>query len=202
MLAPDPEYPLSRGAAGGAGFFPAGRLDGGAGGTGLPLVAVPLTPLTTGAEGTGTGLDATGGGGGAIGWASTTSSTYADGTHPDAELSFRRASHQPRNGLVLAYIVMQAGLTIALFLFNYDNVVFLDTHLSTCLALEVVHRTVCWLFRSGRLRWWRRRRQPIRGCGGIPSWGEAIEIGCCFRLGYSLPYAVRMRRRWSRLSRT
>lgn len=63
MLAPEPEYPLSRGAAGGAGFFPAGRLDGGAGGTGLPLDAVPLIPFTTGAEGN--GLDATGGGGGA-----------------------------------------------------------------------------------------------------------------------------------------
>jgi len=64
VLAPEPEYPLSRGAAGGAGFFPMGRLEGGAGGTGLPLVPVPapLTPLTTGTVGT--GLDEAGGGGG------------------------------------------------------------------------------------------------------------------------------------------
>jgi len=67
VLAPEPEYPLSRGAAAGAGFFPAGRFDGGAGGTGLPLVAAPLTPLTTAAVGT--GLDAAGGGGGGGGGA-------------------------------------------------------------------------------------------------------------------------------------
>ena len=55
-------YPLSLGAVGGAGFLPAGRFDGGAGGTGFPLVPASFTPFITGIEGT--GLDAVGGGGG------------------------------------------------------------------------------------------------------------------------------------------
>ena len=45
-LAPLPEYPLSRGAgAAGAGFLPAGRLAGGAGGVGFPRVALTGAPL-------------------------------------------------------------------------------------------------------------------------------------------------------------
>jgi hypothetical protein len=89
LLAPEPEYPLSLVAGAGTGFFPAGRFVGGAGGVGLPRVPLPLTPLTA----VGAGRAATGGGGG--GGGAATSSMYAEGTQPEAELSGRRASHQP-----------------------------------------------------------------------------------------------------------
>ena len=89
LLAPLPEYPLSRAVPGAAGFFAVGRLAGGAGG-----VAFPRTPSAAGRAG---------GAGGAGGTALlSTSSRYAEGVHPDADLSNRLASHHPRYTLVLA----------------------------------------------------------------------------------------------------
>lgn len=80
-LTPLPLYPLSRAESPGlgAGFLPAGRLAGGAGGLGLPLAG-----RAGGAGG--------GGGGAGLCW---TSSRYADGAQPDADLSRREANHQP-----------------------------------------------------------------------------------------------------------
>jgi len=67
-LTPLFEYPLSRGAGGGAGFFPAGRFAGGAGGVGLPRTPPFRAPLLNAplaaAGAAGVGLGATGGGGG------------------------------------------------------------------------------------------------------------------------------------------
>jgi hypothetical protein len=71
-----PEYPLSRDS--GAGFLPAGRLAGGAGGLGLPFA--------------GRAGGAGGGGGAAL---LTCSSRYALGAHPETDLSRRDASHHP-----------------------------------------------------------------------------------------------------------
>jgi len=69
------EYPLSRGVGGGAGFLPAGRLAGGAGGVGLALVAggapPPFALLGVGGGG---GRDAAAGAGGGGGGAWRTSS--------------------------------------------------------------------------------------------------------------------------------
>lgn len=82
------EYPLSLGAATGAAvFLPAGRLAGGAGGVGLPLVAVaplgsPFVLPVVGAGGGGGREAATGGGGGGTCF---NSSRYAAGVHPEAE---------------------------------------------------------------------------------------------------------------------
>lgn len=86
LLAPLPEYPLSRAARpGAAGFFAAGRLAGGAGGVGLAR----SPPLAAGRAG------GAGGAGGGAGFC-TISSTYADGAHPEADLSSRLANHHPK----------------------------------------------------------------------------------------------------------
>jgi len=62
----------------------AGRLAGGAGG-----VPLPRTPFAAGRAG---GAGGAGGGAGLL----TTSSRYAEGAHPDADLSNLLASHQPK----------------------------------------------------------------------------------------------------------
>lgn len=76
-----PLYPLSLAESPfpATGLRPAGRLAGGAGGFGFPFA----------------GLAGAGGGGGGAGDRCTTSSRYADGAHPEADLSSREASHQP-----------------------------------------------------------------------------------------------------------
>lgn len=148
-LAPLPEYPLSRGAGAGAGFFPAGRFAGGTGGPGLPFAA-----------GVGTTLVAGGGGGGG-GTACATSCTYADGTQPEAELSDRLASHQPKHRLMSVCTTqgVDTVLTIRLFLCDHDDLALLHAKLSARLASKVVHCLIGWFFWSWRShwrRWWRR----------------------------------------------
>ena len=77
LLAPLPAYPLSRAAgAGGAVFLAAGRLAGGAGGTGFAREP----PLAAGRGGAG-GAGGAAGGGRLL----TTSSRYADGAQPEAD---------------------------------------------------------------------------------------------------------------------
>jgi hypothetical protein len=85
--------PESLGAGGGAGFFPMGRLAGGAGGPFLPA-----TPLVRGAPlviGLGTTRGAAGGGGGGA-TCLTSSFRYAEGAQPCVAVPGFLASHQPR----------------------------------------------------------------------------------------------------------
>lgn len=91
-------YPLSlpEAGAGGAGFRPAGRLAGGAGGVGLPLIPFAI-PFATdfepgGAGGAERACTGGAGGGAALG---VYSSRYAEGTQPDAELSNLFPNHHP-----------------------------------------------------------------------------------------------------------
>jgi len=102
---PLPEYPLSRGAAGGAGLRPTGLFDGGAGGPTFPCApgqgpacTTPfalVVPLVVEGGGGGTERAATiGGAGGGAGF-TTCSSRYADGAQPDPDPSRLFASHQP-----------------------------------------------------------------------------------------------------------
>ena len=91
---------LSLGAGGGAGFRPAGRFVGGAGGVGLARavgigrVAVPFetTPFAVAGGGWTT---VAGGGGGGVGLGVLWGVRYAEGAHPCAEPSSFLASHQP-----------------------------------------------------------------------------------------------------------
>lgn len=78
-----PLYPLSLAESPlvATGLRPAGRLAGGAGGFGLPFA----------------GRAGAGGGGGGAGARCTTSSRYAEGAHPEADLSRRDASHHPKS---------------------------------------------------------------------------------------------------------
>jgi hypothetical protein len=92
LLAPLPEYPLSRAAEAGAGFFAAGRFAGGAGGAGLPR-----RPPFAGRAG---GAGGAGGGAGLL----ITSSRYAEGAHPEADLSSLLANHQPGIMLAMSYM--------------------------------------------------------------------------------------------------
>ena len=88
---------LSRGAGGGAGFRPAGRFEGGAGGVGFvravgilrddPLATMPFVEAEAN-EG------AAGGATGGVGLA-TSGVRYADGTQPCAEPSSFLVNHQP-----------------------------------------------------------------------------------------------------------
>lgn len=93
-----PEYPLSR--ESGAGFLPAGRLAGGAGG-----LALPFAGRAGGA----------GGGGGGAGLL-TCSSRYALGAHPEEDLSRRDASHHPAfcQMIVLIWVVGLLGQVCAM----------------------------------------------------------------------------------------
>ncbi|KAI7326924.1 Myosin-1 [Hortaea werneckii] len=91
------EYPLSLGVGGGAGFLPAGRLAGGAGGVGLAFVGGGAPPpFALFGVGGGGGRDAAAGAGGGGGGAWRTSS-----------------SHHPGNRLL---VVCSAHLTTALAL--------------------------------------------------------------------------------------
>ena len=91
LLAPLPEYPLSRASDVGTAFFAAGRFAGGAGGA-----ALARPPLAAGRVG--------GAGGGGVGLF-TTSSRYADGVHPEADLSNLLASHHPIATLVYDVLI-------------------------------------------------------------------------------------------------
>jgi hypothetical protein len=95
VLPPLPLYPLSRPESPLTAFLAAGRLAGGAGGLGLPFA--------------GRAGGAGGGGGAAARW--TTSSRYAEGAQPEADLSRRDASHQPVTCSLVCQFIRRSGCT-------------------------------------------------------------------------------------------
>jgi hypothetical protein len=155
LLAPLPEYPLSRAALPRAGFFAAGRFAGGVGAGGLAR-SPPFAAGRAGGAGGGAGL-------------CTISSTYADGAHPEADLSSRCASHHPDNKLAICraytYVCRILIRTIAFLLRHQDHLTLLQAELALGLSCKVVQSSIRRLFGlrrrcSGR---WRRRRSHRRG---------------------------------------
>lgn len=154
---------LSRGAGGGAGFRPAGRFVGGAGGVGFvravgiarddSLATMPFV----GAE---ANEGAAGGAGGGVGFA-TSGVRYADGTQPCAEPSSFLVSHQP-----VAWgqqnakdTVKDESLTIWLLPYDLDDLVFGHMKLNFTLTRKVVKCFVSVFLYCGWGHCWRRRRR-------------------------------------------